>query len=563
MNFSCTNTPQVTTWNYNNRGFMTSKVYADSKGTGYTYTADGQLASRTWARTSSGSPLVTGYTYDNAGRQLAIDYSDTTPDITYTYDWMGNISTVADAEGTRTFTYDYTTSGHPGLASVTVPGIVNHSINYTYDGYGRKTGMSLNNNSTPVFANSYAYNSVTGRVATVGDGTYTANYTWQDGTGLLTQNQIRDNSDDVITTHNRTYDTRLNNYHLLSTSNTTGATTRTYTYEYNTKDQRTKLTLADGTYWEYTYDDKGQVVNGIKYDVNDTPISGQYFGYNYDMIGNRVWEKDGSEVNQIDYTSNLVNQYTQLQPPSPAPAESLTYDDDGNITSAPGQGVTLIWNGENRLIEAQTATGKVEYAYDYMGRRFSKKVYTGTPGNWTLASHQKFVYDGYKQIAEFDGMNSDALVRSYTWQPVDLDVPLWVKDGANYYYYIVDGNKNVHAMVDVSGSEVAQYDYNPFGKIIADSGTYKDTNPFRFSSEYYDTESGLIYYNMPIHAENMYGTDTGEKNWELNDFRHLFSDRLRQPLPHRELCILRKRCSRPVPSGAKGNQEITVAVIPL
>ena len=76
------NTPQVTTWNYNNRGFMTSKVYADSKGIGYTYTADGQLASRTWARTSSGSPLVTGYTYDNAGRQLAIDYSDTTPDIT-------------------------------------------------------------------------------------------------------------------------------------------------------------------------------------------------------------------------------------------------------------------------------------------------------------------------------------------------------------------------------------------------------------------------------------------------------------------------------------------------
>ena len=131
--------------------------------------------------------------------------------------------------------------------------------------------MSLKNGSTAVFGNSYGYDSVTGRLTSVGDGTYTAHYTWQNGTGLMTQNQIkRDSDSSVITTHNRTYDTRLNNYHLLSVSNTTGATTRAYSYVYNDKDQRTKLTLADGSFWEYTYDDKGQVISGIKKDAAET-----------------------------------------------------------------------------------------------------------------------------------------------------------------------------------------------------------------------------------------------------------------------------------------------------
>ena len=51
--------------------------------------------------------------------------------------------------------------------------------------------MSLKNGSTAVFTNTYGYDNVTGRMATVGDGAYTAHYTYQDGTGLVTQNQIK------------------------------------------------------------------------------------------------------------------------------------------------------------------------------------------------------------------------------------------------------------------------------------------------------------------------------------------------------------------------------------
>ncbi len=187
-----------------------------------------------------------------------------------------------------------------------------------------------------------------------------------------------------------------------------------------------------------------------------------------------------------DIVKTVSGKYLVAQTP-----QSYTYDDDGNMT---GNGAwTYTWNGENRMIQAESADKKLEFAYDFMGRRFSKKVYTGSTGNWTLSTHQKFVYNGDKQMAEYDA--NDALQKSYTWQPDELDVPLWIKYNSTYYFYIVDGNKNVRAMVDASGNEVAQYDYNPFGKVVVSKESYASTNKFRFSSEYHDDETGLVYYN--------------------------------------------------------------------
>ena len=95
----------LTTWTYDTAsGLVTSKTDAKGKSVNYTYTVDGKLASRTWAR-----GIVTNYTYDSAtGKLLKADYSDTTPDITYTYNRSGQIATIQDATGSRTFTYDNT-----------------------------------------------------------------------------------------------------------------------------------------------------------------------------------------------------------------------------------------------------------------------------------------------------------------------------------------------------------------------------------------------------------------------------------------------------------------------
>ncbi|TVM02156.1 MAG: hypothetical protein CV087_09950, partial [Candidatus Brocadia sp. WS118] len=93
----------VTTWNYQEAtGLLTSKVDDNAESVSYTYTTAGQLATRTWAR----GPVTT-YGYDpNTAELLTVNYSDSTPDVTFTYDRLGRSKTVADGLGSRTFAYN-------------------------------------------------------------------------------------------------------------------------------------------------------------------------------------------------------------------------------------------------------------------------------------------------------------------------------------------------------------------------------------------------------------------------------------------------------------------------
>ncbi|MEA4863071.1 MAG: RHS repeat-associated core domain-containing protein [Victivallaceae bacterium] len=136
----------------------------------------------------------------------------------------------------------------------------------------------------------------------------------------------------------------------------------------------------------------------------------------------------------------------------------------------------------------------MEFAYDYLGRRIEKKFYSGN----TLNARLKFVYYGYKLVAELNGMNSNTLVRRYTWNAgiTGLDTPLEVRDAETdtTYFHRTDANKNVVALT-TSTAVAAWYEYDPYGKVISSTGDFAETNPLRFSSEYADSETGLVYYN--------------------------------------------------------------------
>ena len=68
------------------------------------------------------------------------------------------------------------------------------------------------------------------------------------------------------------------------------------------------------------------------------------------------------------------------------------------VSIAAGQ---YTWNADNRLVSIENATHREEYDYDYMGRRWRLKTYTKSGGAWVLDGEKRFVYDGYRQIAEF------------------------------------------------------------------------------------------------------------------------------------------------------------------
>ena len=271
--------------------------------------------------------------------------------------------------------------------------------------------------------------------------------------------------------------------------------------ELNAKNQRVQTSFGDGSYWDYSYDDKGQITGAVKRDADGTALAGMQYGYVYDGIGNRESAEEGSSANAVSYSSNQLNQYTAINTALP------TYDADGNLLTT-GNGWSYTYNGENRLIQAENSDTKLVLSYDYMGRRFEKKVYTKgilSLYSWSLSKHYRYIYDDYKLVEIRDANDGNALLKSFVWQPADAgqDVPLSMSYDGSTYYYIVDGNKNVTGLQDESGNRVATYTYGPFGQLLSMDGGLAEENPLRFSSEYFDDETGLVYYNYRYYSPRM------------------------------------------------------------
>jgi RHS repeat-associated protein len=192
-------------------------------------------------------------------------------------------------------------------------------------------------------------------------------------------------------------------------------------------------------------------------------------------------------------------------------AEVCNYDDDGNLT---GDSLwTYTWDAENRLTAMESTSSvplagkrRIEYAYDFMGRRVLKKAYVWSvpASNFQLQSTTKFVYDGWNLLAELD--SGSAPIRTFTWG-VDISGEwetaggvgglLLISEGSNTYQVGYDGNGNVVTLVKAgAGTVEASYEYDPFGVTLKSTGEYAAKNPFRFSTKYTEPDSGLLYYGF-------------------------------------------------------------------
>lgn len=188
---------------------------------------------------------------------------------------------------------------------------------------------------------------------------------------------------------------------------------------------------------------------------------------------------------------------------------------------------TVTYNAENRPVNFTHRDGQtsVVCVYDYMGRRVEKAVYD----NGALQKKLRYVYNGYLQIAELDATRSmeeepPSLTKTYFWDPSEtvatrvLSMGLWNEDGSykETIYLTHDMQKNVTAAFGILGGRRALWEYGPYGNIINSSGNIDGINTFLYSSEYYDDELALFYYNYrylnPLDGRWLSRDMVGEEN---------------------------------------------------
>jgi RHS repeat-associated protein len=190
-------------------------------------------------------------------------------------------------------------------------------------------------------------------------------------------------------------------------------------------------------------------------------------------------------------------------------------------------GVRYVWDAENRLravIPAIPVAGqdrKVEYGYDYLGRRVIRRTYDwdGQALAWTgPVEVTKYVYNGWRVIMELDGLAGDIPTRKFSWG-LDLSAQagqvnslesaggigglLAAEDsagtGTKEFIYFADANGNIGQVVETTagasyGTVAAHYEYAPFGKRINTASPTEYDQPYRFSSKPFDSDAGLGYW---------------------------------------------------------------------
>jgi len=285
----------------------------------------------------------------------------------------------------------------------------------------------------------------------------------------------------------------------------------------------------------FGYDSNGDL-SSIGYVLNGTTVTLGY-GHNRSHQINSMNASDGFYLPAVEqgptaYTPAPLNQYGAIG------GTQTHYDNNGNLlTLFPADGAqTFTYDSENRLINAAVGgspTASIFYDYDALERRVAKTVggsALGVGGTTTI-----FLLDGQEEVAELDGAGN--VLRRYIPGPT-VDERIVAAEGSSTTapvrtYFHVDYAGTVRAMSDASGNVTGcaqgvlcqQLGYDDFGNLS--SGTGATGEPYRFTGQRYDAETGMYYYRARYYSPSigrfMQMDPVGSKD-DLNLYAYVFND---------------------------------------
>jgi RHS repeat-associated protein len=490
---------------------------------------------------TDGNGHMTTVTYDAVNRPISLTYADPSHNtVTWTYDNVGHVRTRTDQKSqvtsytysdlyfvtartyfpsgsTDTFTYDLSgrvlTQTHGGWTDT-----------FTYDGANRVL-ISTQNGQTV----SYAYN-IPGRTRTI---------TYPGGRTITEQMDFRSR---------------------ISTVND-GGPKPIVQYAYDQANNILMRAFRNGTVATYTYNPNNWVFS-LDHTLGPTRFLG--FQYGYDAEGNQIVQNRlNAPADSETFTSNAIYQLTDYKTgvlvnntiPKPITQTAYTLDPVGNwettltcipgscstqtrthspsneITSINGSPLISDYNGnlsddgtalyfydeENRLTKAvDKASGHVlgQYQYDALGKRVSTID--------TFGIHTFYYYDGWRTIEE---QSSLGLTQATYVFGNDVDEVLTMdrvlKGGSQTFYYHQNALHSVFALTNFTGSVVEAYEYDAYGShtvivpgrdglihydardVHIPGGKSSYGNPFFFTGQRYDAETGLMYYKQRYYSATL------------------------------------------------------------
>ena len=344
---------------------------------------------------------------------------------------------------------------------------------------------------------------------------------------------------------------------------TVGAEAPLFTKSYSYRDissTRTTLQVRELEYsksetpfagWLYTYDEAGNITmvqDNILEDAqacyaydNQNQLTQERYpeastndwdevNYTYDTAGNlRVVTELHYENGQVvaDQTETHTYSYTDEDWPDLLTAydgTAISYDEIGNpISYYNGTSYTMDWMKGRQLASVTVGNTTSRFCYDMDGIRRSKTVGNTLHLYYTLSG--KVMREMIAGLGTLDfAYDANGHPYSITYTPNE-GTPVT-------YYYVVNLQGDVVALLNSEGAVIARYDYDAWGKIrsitdannasISDASHIANINPLRYRGYYYDADTGFYYlqsrYYDPIikrfiNADSQFSTDlTGGLN---------------------------------------------------
>ena len=344
---------------YSNRQDLCKTVRPDVGNTAFSYNALGEMlwsasgssvgSSTTSCDTTVNSSEKVTYTYDNLGNTSSVNYGDNTPDLAYVYDQNGNVTQLT--AGSVIHSYGYNDLNNIDSESISIDGKT-FALAYGFDVLG-----NINNMTYPSGKSVALTNNALGQTTALSNYVTSAIY---HPSGTLNTATLANGVTYQVGENNR----QLPNSLIVSSASGVKLSNLSYYYDANANIEEI-TDLVDDAY----------TIHGMKYDGLDrlTDANG-YWGtgkLTYDTMGNILTKKLGSEslTYQYDSATKILESVTGGKD------YLFSYDVRGNVVEngyrpftynlanqmTDSNGVSYIYDGHNRRVK-KTVEGKTTYS---------------------------------------------------------------------------------------------------------------------------------------------------------------------------------------------------------